>query len=324
MTLMRYVIAIALLCASAGAQGAADAASYPARPIRMIVPWPPGGGTDVIARIVCQRMSESFGQQIVIDNRGGASTIIGTEIAAKAPPDGYTMMFATSNFAVNPSLYPKLSYDALKDFVPVTLAARGLYVIIVHPSVPAKSVKELVSLVKSPSSKLIASLAGPGTPNHLALAHFNAMLGTNLQGIFYKGAAPGVAAVVGNETQMMFISYPTVVPFVQTGRLRLIAVTSAQRSAAAPEVPTAVEAGLPGFVVEEWYGIVAPARTPKASLARMNEGVRKAVAQSDIRDRLVRLGADIVAGNPEEFDAHIRAEMSRWGKVIKDAGIKAE
>jgi tripartite-type tricarboxylate transporter receptor subunit TctC len=290
----------------------------------MIVPWPAGGGTDVIARIACQRMSESFGQQIVVDNRGGASTIIGTELAAKAAPDGYTMMFATSNFSVNPSLYPKLTYDALRDFAPVTLMARGLYVIIVHPSVPAKSVKELVTLVKSPSSKMIVSLAGPGTPNHLALAHFNSMLGVNVQGIYYKGAAPAVAGVVSNETQMMFISYPTVMPFVQTGRLRLIAVTSAQRSAAAPEVPTAVEAGLPGFVVEEWYGIVAPARTPKAPIARMNEEVRKSVAQPDIRERLTRVGADIVAGTPDEFAAHIRAEMSRWGKVIRDAGIKAE
>jgi tripartite-type tricarboxylate transporter receptor subunit TctC len=314
----------ALLSGGADPTAAQPAEAYPARPVRMVVAWPAGGGTDVIARILCQRMGEGFGQQVVVDNRGGASTIIGTEIIARSVPDGYTMGFATSNLSVNPALYPKLPYDALQDFAPVTLVARGLYVIIVHPAVPARSVPELIALVKSPASRMNVSLAGPGTPNHLGLAQFNAMLGTSLPGISYKGAAPAVAAVVSGETQLMFISYPTVAPFAQAGRLRILAVTSAQRSAAAPDLPTAVEAGLPGFVLEEWYGIVAPARTPTARIARMNAEVRKTVAQPDIRDRLVGLGADIVAGSPEAFGAHIRAEMGRWGKVIRDAGIKAE
>jgi tripartite-type tricarboxylate transporter receptor subunit TctC len=234
------------------------------------------------------------------------------------------MMFATSNFSVNPSLYPKLTYDALRDFAPVTLMARGLYVIIVHP-VGSGQIRERAGDPREIAvieDDRFARGAGHAQPPRAGAFQLDA--GRERTGYLLQGAAPAVAGVVSNETQMMFISYPTVMPFVQTGRLRLIAVTSAQRSAAAPEVPTAVEAGLPGFVVEEWYGIVAPARTPKAPIARMNEEVRKSVAQPDIRERLTRVGADIVAGTPDEFAAHIRAEMSRWGKVIRDAGIKAE
>jgi tripartite-type tricarboxylate transporter receptor subunit TctC len=313
---------LAMLLAAFTANAAEQ--TYPSRPIRMIVPWPAGGGTDVIARILTQRMSENIGQQIVVDNRGGASTIIGTEMLAKAPPDGYTMGFATSNFAVNPSLYPKLPYNTLRDFEPVSFVARGLYVIIVHPSVAAKNVQELIALVKAPGSKLMASLAGPGTPNHLGLAQFNAMLGTKLQGVYYKGAAPGVAGVATNETQLMFISYPTVVPFVQANRLRLLAVTSAQRSSAAPDLPTAHESGLPGFIVEEWYGIAAPAKTSRAQTTRIHEEVKKALSLGDTRERLVRFGADVVGGDRNDFAKQINDEMTRWGKVIRDAGIKAE
>jgi tripartite-type tricarboxylate transporter receptor subunit TctC len=304
--------------------GTVEAQTYPAKSIRMVVAWPAGGGTDVIARIISQRLSDSLKQQVVVDNRGGASTIIGTENIARSAPDGYTLGFATSNLAVNPALYANLPYDALRDLLPVTLAARGLYVIIVHPSVPAKNVGELVALIKSAPDKFNVSLAGPGTPNHLALAQLNAMLGVKLAGIHYKGAAPAVSAVAGGETQLMFISYPTVVPHVQAGRLRIIAVTSAQRSAAAPDIPTAVESGLPGFVVEEWYGIVAPARTEKVHVDRINEEVRKVLAQADVKEKLVGLGADIVGSSADDFLAFVRGEMTKWAKIVKDAGIKAE
>jgi tripartite-type tricarboxylate transporter receptor subunit TctC len=322
MTIIRYPILACILLSFA--IGSAEAQSYPAKSIRMVVAWPAGGGTDVIARIISQRLADSLKQQVVVDNRGGASTIIGTEIIAKSASDGYTMGFATSNLAVNPALYTNLPYDALRDLLPVTLAARGLYVIIVHPSVPARNVGELVALIKATPDKLNVSLAGPGTPNHLALAQLNAMLGVKLAGIHYKGAAPAVSAVAGGETQLMFISYPTVVPHVQAGRLRIIAVTSAQRSAAAPEIPTAVESGLPGFVVEEWYGIVAPRGTLKAHIDRINDEVRKVLAQADVKDKLVGLGADIVGGSADDFLAFIRSETTRWAKVVKDAGIKAE
>ena len=298
--------------------------SYPVRPIRMIVAWPAGGGTDVIARIICQRLGERLQQQVVVDNRGGASTIIGTEILAQATPDGYTLGFATSNMSVNPSLYAKLPYDFARDFAPVSLAVKGLYVIVVHPSMPVKSVQELVGYVKSVPGKINVSLAGPGSPNHLALAQFNSMLGVNVAGIQYKGAAPAATALVGGETQLMFMSYPTVAPHIQAGRLRLIAVTSAQRSAAAPNVPTAVEAGLPGFVVEEWYGIVAPAQIEKAYVEKVNREVKAVLALPDVKERLVAVGADIVASSPQEFRTFIAAEAARWAKVIRDAGIKIE
>ena len=298
--------------------------TYPNRPIRMVVAWPPGGGTDVIARIICARLSESLGQQVVVGNRGGASTIIGTENLVKSTPDGYTLGFATSNLAVNPSLYAKLPYDALRDLAAVTLAAKGLYVMAVHPLVPAKSVKELVALVRTSADKFNVSLAGPGSPPHLALAQFNTMLGVNLAGIHYKGASPAATALMSGETQLIFTSYPTIAAHAKSGRVRIIAVTNAKRSAATPEIPTTVEAGLPGFVFEEWYGIVAPAKTDRAQLDRMNDEMHKVTALPDVKDKLLAVGADIVAGSAEEFTAFIRTETARWAKVVKAAGIKVE
>ncbi len=319
---IKGVVALLLtltIAASAHAQG-----NYPNRAIRMVVAWPPGGGTDVLSRIICARLSESFKQQVVVDNRGGASTIIGTENLVKSAADGYTMGFATSNLVVNPALYEKLPYDALRDLAPVVLAAKGLYVVAVHPSLPVRSVKELVGLAKSAPDKFNVSLAGAGTPTHLALAQFNTLLGTKLNGINYKGAGPAITALLSGETQLMFVSYPTVASHAKSGRSRVIAVTSAQRSSALPDVPTAVESGLPGFVIEEWYGIIAPAKTDKAHTDRMNEEVRKVLALPDIKDKLVALGADIVGGSGEEFGAFIRAETARWAKLIRAAGIKAE
>jgi tripartite-type tricarboxylate transporter receptor subunit TctC len=290
----------------------------------MVVAWPPGGGTDVLARIICARLSESLKQQVIIDNRGGASTIIGTENLVKSTPDGYTMGFATSNLVVNPALYDKLPYDALRDLTPVTLAAKGLYAIAVHPSLPVRSVKDLVALAKTAPDQFNVSLTGAGTPTHLALAQFNTQLGVKLNGVYYKGAGPAITALLSGETQLMFVSYPTVASYAQSGRARVIAVTSAQRSNALPNLPTAVEGGLPGFVIEEWYGIIAPAKIDKAHADRMNEEVRKVLALPDIKDKLVALGADIVGSSGEEFGTFIRAETARWAKVVKAAGIKVE
>ena len=302
----------------------APAQTYPTRAIRMVVAWPPGGGTDVLARIICARLSESLKQQIVVDNRGGASTIIGTENLVKSAPDGYTMGFATSNLAVNPALYEKLPYDALHDLAPVVLAAKGLYVVAVHPSLPVQSVKDLISLAKSAPDKFNVSLAGAGTPTHLALAQFNTLLDIKVNGVNYKGAGPAISALLRGETQLMFVSYPTVASHAKSGRSRVIAVTSSQRSSALPRLPTAIEAGLSGFVIEEWYGIVTPVKTDKTHIDRMNEEVRKVLALSDNKDKLVALGAEIVGGSTGEFAAFIRAETARWAQVVKAAGIKAE
>jgi tripartite-type tricarboxylate transporter receptor subunit TctC len=312
-----------LLIAFAGWAHAAET-GYPLRPVRLIVPWPPGGGADVIARVISQKLSAELGQQVVVDNRGGASTIIGMDLLARSAPDGHTIGFPTSNLAVNPALYSKLPFDPARDFAPVTLAVNGLYVLVVHPSVQAKSVSELIGLARSAPGKLNVALAGPGTPTHLAMAQFNSLAGVTLTGIQYKGAAPAATAVVGGETQMMFTSYPTVAPHVQSGRLRMLAVTSAQRSAAAPDVPTATEAGLPGFVFGEWYGVVAPARTGVAQISRLYGDLRKVLAQPDVKERLAALGADVVASGPAEFGAFIRSEIAKWGKIVKDTGIKAE
>lgn len=320
----RWIMALLLASAAACAVHAAQPQAFPSRPIRMIIPWPPGGGTDVIGRILCARLAESLGQQVVVDNRGGASTIIGMDILAKSIPDGHTMGFATSNLAINPALFGKLPFDVRRDFMPVTLAVRGLYSIVVHPSVGARNLGELIATAKAQPERMNAALAGTGTPPHLGLAQFNAMTGSKLAGINYKGAGPAIAAVVGGETQLMFVSYPTAQPHIQSGRLRAIAVTSAQRSAAAPDLPTAIESGLPGFVLEEWYGIVAPARTAREPIARVEAEIRRALAQGETRNRMAALGADVVASTPAEFGAFIANELGRWDTLVKAAGIKPD
>src|ERR1035437_10332420 len=305
------------------AQGTA-ANSYPTRAIRLIVAYPPGGGTDVIARILAQKMSEGLGKQLVVDNRGGADTIIGTDLVAKAAPDGYTVGVATSTLTINTALYAKLPYDVARDFAPVTLQVKGLYVLVVHPSVAAKSMSELVALIKSAPGKLNAANAGPGSPSHLGLAQLNTYPGLKVVGINYKGAGPAAASVLSGETQIMVVSMPTVIQQIQAGRLRALAVTSTQRSPSVPDLPTAAEAGLPGFEASNWYGLIVPARTGKAQINRLYEESRKALAQADVKRRLVDLGADIVASTPEEFGVFIRAEIVKWAKLTRDAGIKPE
>ena len=249
-------------CAYCGVRLAiACAQSFPDRPVRLIVPYPPGGGSDVIARILAPKMSEGFGQQVVIDNRAGAATIIGLDMLAKSPPDGYTFGIATSTLAVNSTLNKSLPFDTLRDFAPVMLAADGLYVLVVHPSVAAKSVRELVALAKSAPGKLNSAIAGSGTPMHMGLAQFNSMVGVRIPGVIYKGAGPALTSLLGGETQMAFISMPTVAAHIQAGKLRALAVTGERRSAAAPGLPTVSESGLPGFALSGWYGFLAPAKT---------------------------------------------------------------
>jgi tripartite-type tricarboxylate transporter receptor subunit TctC len=316
-------IAVAALLAVAGSQEAA-AAGYPDRPIRFIVPYPPGGGSDVIARILAARMSESLGQQVVIDNRGGAASIIGLDLLAKSPPNGYTFGIATSTLAVNATLNPSMPFDTLRDFAPIMLAVDGLYVLVVHPSVPAKTVRELVALTKSAPGRLNAAIAGSGTPMHMGLAQYNTMVGASIPGIIYKGAGPALGSLLGGETQLAFISMPTVTAHIQAGKLRALAVTGERRSSAAPELPTAIEAGLPGFVLSGWYGLLAPARTGAGPIDRLNAELRKALAQADVRQRLQDFGADVVASTPAEFGAYLRAEVAKWGRIVREARIRPE
>jgi tripartite-type tricarboxylate transporter receptor subunit TctC len=322
---LKYAAALAGMLAlhAASAQpGAANA--FPDRPLRLIVPYPPGGGSDVIARLLAPKMSEGLGQQVVIDNRGGAASIIGLDMLAKAPPNGYTFGIATITLAVNSTLNKSLPFDTLRDFAPVMHAVDGLYVLVVHPSVPAKSVVELIALAKSAPGRMNAAIAGAGTPMHLGIVQFNALVGTSVAAVTYKGAGPALASLLGGETQMAIVSMPTVLAYVQAGRLRAIAVTSERRSAAAPDLPTAVEAGLPGFVVNGWYGFLAPAKTGAREINRLNVELRKALAQSDVRQKLRVFGADIVASTPAEFGVFMRAEITKWGKVARDANMQAE
>ncbi len=315
-----------LLCAllTTCLAGAIFAQDYPARPLRLIVPWPPGGGADLIARVIFQKVGDALGQQVIVDNRGGASTIIGMDLVAKSPPDGYTFGFPTSNLAVNPALFAKLPFDAARDLAPVMLAVNGLYILAVHPALPAKSVQELIALAKASPGKLNASIAGAGTPTHLGLEQFKAMAGVSIAAINYKGAAPAATGLLSGETQLMFVSAPTVLTQVQAGKLRALAVMGAKRSSALPDLPTVAESGLAGYAVSEWYGVVAPAGTSAAHVDRINGELRKALALPEVKERLAVVGAEVVASTPQEFGVFIKAEIAKWGKLVREAGIKAE
>lgn len=303
---------------------ASRAQDYPNRPIRLIVPWSPGGGTDVLARIIAARLSEALKQQVIVENRAGASSLIGMTALANAEPDGYTFGLATSNVAANPYLYAKHPFDVARDLAPVVLVSKGVYAMAVNPALPVKTVGELITHLKANPDKYNAALVGAGSPPHLALTQFTSMTGTKIVGINYKGAGPAMAATVAGETQMMFASYATMSPMVQAGRLRLLAVTSAARTATAPEVPTAVESGLPGFVFDEWYGVFAPAKTPRAAIDRINAEVRKILELPEVRERMKGLASEPAGGTPEAMGEFVRSEMARLSKLIADNNIKAE
>lgn len=301
-----------------------QAQAYPTRPIKLVVPWSPGGGTDVLARIIAGKLSEAMGQQVIVENKPGASSMIGMTAVAQATPDGYTFGLATSNLAANPYLYASHSFDVAKDLAPVVLVSKGVYAMAVNPALPVKSVADLIAHAKANPGKLNAALVGAGSPPHLALAQFRSMTGADIVGIHYKGAGPSMAATVAGETQLMFASYASLSPMVQADRLRLLAVTSAKRATTAPEVPTAVESGLPGFVFDEWYAVFAPAKTPRAAIDRFNAEVRKVLAMPDVRERMKGLASEPAGGTPEELGEFVREELARFSKLIKDNNIKAD
>jgi tripartite-type tricarboxylate transporter receptor subunit TctC len=312
-----------LLASPAFAQGA-SVRGFPEKPVRLIVPYPPGGGSDVVARLLGAKMSEGFGQQVVIDNRPGAATIIGFDALAKSPPNGYTFGIATSTLTVNATLNKSIPFDARRDFVPIMLALDGLYVLVVHNGVPAKSVRDLIALTKSSPGKLNAAIAGSGTPMHMGLAQYNSMVGAKIPGVIYKGAGPALASILSGETQLAFISMPTVVNHMKSGKLRALAVTSEKRSAAVPDLPTASESGLPGFYLSGWYGFLAPAKTGAAQIERINGELRKALQHPDVQPRLAEFGADVVASTPAQFGKFFLAEIDKWGKLIREQNIQPE
>ena len=299
----------------------AMAQNYPVRPIHFIVPLAAGGGTDRIARSLANRLAQALGQPVVVDNRTGASGVIGTDATAKAAPDGYTIMIATPTFTVNPSLMSKLPYDASKDFEPISLIATSPHLLAVNPSLPIKSVRELVTFAKSQSQPLTFSSGSVGGSSHLAGELFSSLAGIKMLHVPYKGTGEAAIAIVGGTVSLAFLDVQTMLPFVKSGRLRGIAVTGPTRSSSAPDLPTVAESGYPGFQSGVWYGVLAPAGTPRNIVARLNTEIVKIVQSPDMRKTMSSEGAEPVGSTPEEFSELIKSEIPRWKKVIGEAGI---
>jgi tripartite-type tricarboxylate transporter receptor subunit TctC len=306
------------------AAGNAIAQPYPTKPIRLIVPFAPGGGTDITARAIAMKLSEALGQTVVVDNRAGANGTIGADIAAKAPPDGYTFSMISSSHSVNPSIMKKLPYDLIADLAPVTQATTQPYALILHPSVAAKSVKELIALVKAKPNSLNYGSSGTGGLSHLSGALLCSLTGITMTHIPYKGGAPALSDLVGGQIQMLFSTILQAQSQLKGGRVRALAVTTARRSAGAPDLPTMQEAGVAGYEVAGWYGMVAPLKTPAAIITRINTEAVKALRGPDIRDKLAADGSEPVGSTPEAFGRHIKSEVAKWNKLVKDAGIRTE
>ncbi len=318
---MRCVL-LAVLCAAAATVQAAS--HYPVRPIRMIVAYPPGGGTDQVGRVMAEQLGQTLGQQVVVDNRGGATGNIGTELAARALPDGYTLLMGNvAPNAVNVSLFRKLGFDPVKDFSPVSLVAVTPNILVVHPSVPVKTIKELVALAKARPGALNFPSAGVGSSSHLAGELLKSLAGISMVHVPFKGGGPALVATIAGEVQIMFATMPAAMPHVKSGKVRPVAVTTAKRSQAMPELPTIAESGVKGYDAATWYGLLAPARTPKAVIDRLHADTVKILA-GPARQRLEVQGFEPDGGTPAEFAAYIKSEIVKWAKVIKDAGIPAE
>ncbi|MCC8942319.1 tripartite tricarboxylate transporter substrate binding protein [Bradyrhizobium sp. Arg68] len=299
-------------------------AGYPDHVVKIVVPFAPGGGTDVVARTLAQEMQKDLGGTIIIENKPGAGTIIGTQSVATSPADGYTLLMGTFANAVNPSLYKKLPYDPHKDFVPVALVARSFNVVVVNPASPVKSIADLIAVAKADPEKLSYGTYGTGTSAHLAGELFKHLAGVNLTTVPYKGAAPAITDLLGGQIQVMFTTVASCASLVAAGQLRAIAVTSAERSAAFPQLPTVAEAGVPGYVAESWYGLFAPANTPPDVIERLNKSAAKALQSDAFKKLSLNEGLVMVAAPPAELDRYFAGEEARWRKVIGDAGIKLE
>jgi len=306
------------LCASALAQ------PYPTRPIRLIVPYPPGGATDIIARGIAEKVGQTIGQPVVVDNRGGGGQIIGTDLVAKAAPNGYTILLPSVTHSINPGLQPKLPYDTIRDFAPITLVASGATVLVVHPSVPARSTKELIALAKARPGQLIYGSSGNGSGGPLATELFKAMTDTEITHVPYKGNGPATIDLLAGQVNLMFTSPLPMLPHIKSGKLRALATTGTQRSSAMPDLPTIAEAGLAGYEATLWYGIVAPAGTPEPIIALLHKHLVAALRQPDMKARFGPLGLDIVASTPHEFLTHIQRETTKWTKVIRQSDIRPD
>lgn len=300
------------------------AQQYPARPIRFISPYPPGGGNDTLLRLLGEKLGEQVGQRIIVDNRPGANTIVGTELLAKSPPDGYTFILVPNSFATNPSFYPKLPYDTAKDFAAVGQVAQSPQMIVAHPSVPARTLKELLALARAKPGELAYGTSGNGSTGHLAGLLLSNMAGVRLTHVAYKGTAPAVNELVGGHIPLMVSSMLATLPQVRAGKLRVIAITTGRRSPAIPDVPTIAESGVPDYDATLWYGILAPAKTPEALVKRMNAELATTLKNADVVEKLSTQAVEPHHTAPEKFAALIRSEVAKWSKVITAAGVKTD
>ena len=319
------LILISFTVVLVSAVGSALAQSYPNKPVRLIVTYPPGAASDILARIIGQKLTESWHQQVVVDNRPGGNTVIGTEMAAKAVPDGYTIfMGQVMNLAIVPCLYSKLPYDTIKDFAPVTFIGYAPLILVVYPGLPVKSVKELIELARSKPGKLNFSSSGSGGSTHLAGELLKSMTGVDMVHIPYKGGSAPLLDIMNGRVDLGFESIVQTLPHVKSGKLRVLAITSAKRSPAAPDVPTVAEAGVPGFEVAPWFGVAVPSGTPKEIVININTEINKVIRYPDVIKRLSNLGVEPVGTTAEEFALHIKKEITKWAKVVKDSGARVD
>jgi len=320
-----HIIALALIAVLPFAALAAHAQpNYPLKPVRIIVPSAPGGGTDITLRLLTPRLIEFLGQPFVVENRGGGATVIGTDLAARAAPDGYTLLMASSALTVNPAMIRKMPYDAARDFAPISLVNTSPNVLVTHPALPTRNIKDLIALAKAKPGQIAYASSGIGSSLHLTMEYFMAETGLRMNHIPYKGAGPANIDVIAGHAVTMMGSMISVAPFIRGGRMRALGVTSLKRAALLPDVPTIAEAGVPGFESIQWYGMLAPAAVPRDIIARLNEAVVRAVREAPIRKRLQEDGTDPAGSTPEEFAAVIRDDIAKWHRVVKQAGIKPD
>lgn len=316
---------LCLLCArSAHAQTARGEGAYPARAVRLITPSSPGSGVDIVARVFAQKLTEQLGQSVIVDNRAGAGANLGAEIAAKSPPDGYTIFMSTPAHAINSSLYSRLNYNLLRDFAPISLLTTGEYMIVVHPSLPVKSARDLIALARAKPNGLSYASGGSGNATHLAVELFNSMAGTHMLHVPYKGSGPALVDLISGQVQLMFANLTAGLPYVRSGPLRALATTGQKRAAATSSLPTVSESGLPGYVVTSYYGVLAPVDTTKDIIARLNAETVKAMRSPGMREKLAAEGAEPTSSTPDQFGAFLRSEIDKWSKVVRAANVRAE
>ena len=317
------VLAVAAALAPLGV-AAQQRSAYPDKPVKFVVPYPPGGGTDVIARIVQGRFQAVLGQPVIIDNRGGGGGSLGTDIVAKAPPDGYTVLFTLSSHTINPAIYPKLPFDTAKDFEPVGTVASLPQILVANPQFPANTVPELIALAKQRPAFVQFASVGNGSPGHLAGELFNVRTGTQILHVPYRGGGPAINDVLGGQVPLLWVSIPAAAQFVKSGKLKALAVSTRKRSAAFPDVPTMQEAGVADFEVDSWYAMFVPAKTPKAIVDKLNQALNSVVSEPEIRERLLAQGSEAVGGTPDALGKIVTAELDKWAKLVKQANIKAD